>query len=380
MSDGFPLSASLPEFLLWLKEQKVDKRLYMHYIDRFLGQKARAQGVPLFIKFELTPLCNLDCRMCYVHLTKEQMKSRKLLPLETWKAFADEAARLGTKQVELTGGECLTYPWFDELYLYLHSIGLEVSVYTNGVLLNAERVGFFKKHPPKSIQVTLYGCDEETYENVTGHRLFSRVTENIKYVVKNELPLTIAVTPNNFMLGRGEEIVKTAHSFGVPVSVNFALLNPREETERAGEEIDVSVEEYAKMLTVNAELNGFQPMPVDEMSLPDVGEDEGKKEYGIRCGAGRDGFSIDWKGAMHPCNSLYTISNYPLDVGIEKAWKEINSIAKSFPRAVECIDCAYQSSCQPCLALQLQGAEVGHANPVLCKRARLMTKIGLIKI
>ncbi|MBP3312208.1 MAG: hypothetical protein J6L72_08255 [Butyricicoccus sp.] len=39
-------------------------QLYSNY----LFAKAGGQGIPLSGTFELTARCNLDCRMCYIHM------------------------------------------------------------------------------------------------------------------------------------------------------------------------------------------------------------------------------------------------------------------------------------------------------------------------
>ena len=52
---------------------------------QFLDIKARDKGIPMGGHFELTPLCNFDCKMCYVHLTKEQLHGRPLVTAEEWK-------------------------------------------------------------------------------------------------------------------------------------------------------------------------------------------------------------------------------------------------------------------------------------------------------
>lgn len=41
--------------------------------EKYLNEKAREKGIPYAGIFELTPRCNLDCKMCYVHLTPKQM-------------------------------------------------------------------------------------------------------------------------------------------------------------------------------------------------------------------------------------------------------------------------------------------------------------------
>ena len=42
-------------------------------IRRALSRKCAALGIPVSGIFELTPRCNLQCSMCYVRLTPEEM-------------------------------------------------------------------------------------------------------------------------------------------------------------------------------------------------------------------------------------------------------------------------------------------------------------------
>ena len=114
-----------------------------------------------------------------------------LLTVDQWKQLMHEAWEAGMVRVNLTGGECLSYPGFKELYLYLHSLGCEIRVLTNGVLLDDGWIAFFKAHPPIHIQISLYGGDEDTYERVTGHRKFSVVSANIRRLIEADLPVTL---------------------------------------------------------------------------------------------------------------------------------------------------------------------------------------------
>ncbi len=56
---------------------------------RYLDYKARKAGVPLNGQFELTPLCNFRCEMCYVHLAESQM-GRALLSPEQIRRFLEQ--------------------------------------------------------------------------------------------------------------------------------------------------------------------------------------------------------------------------------------------------------------------------------------------------
>ena len=70
------------EFLDKLKRENADRKPSFGDFSEYLDIKARLQGVPLHGMFELTPLCNFSCKMCYVHLTGEQLGGKKVLSPE----------------------------------------------------------------------------------------------------------------------------------------------------------------------------------------------------------------------------------------------------------------------------------------------------------
>ena len=162
-------------------------------VRNYLNFKARDKGIPISGTFELTPLCNLNCKMCYVHLNKAQMQRTQLLPADQWKRIMQQAIDEGMMYARLTGGECLTYPGFRELYLFLRDMGIETVILTNGLLLDENMAAFLQNAPPAMMQVSLYGAEEDTYQKVTGMRAFSRVMENIRRIKAADLPITIAI-------------------------------------------------------------------------------------------------------------------------------------------------------------------------------------------
>jgi len=110
-----------------------------------LREDAVKYRVPIHGHFEITPFCMLDCKMCYVHLSNSQVDNKQLLTLDEWKRIIDDAIDNGMMFASLTGGECLMSPHFDELYSYLKSKGIMVTVLTNGVLLD-RKIELFKKY------------------------------------------------------------------------------------------------------------------------------------------------------------------------------------------------------------------------------------------
>ena len=104
-------------------------------IEQKLFMWAESRKEPIYGVLELTPMCNMNCDMCYVRLSREEMDNQgKMLSLERWLELAREMKDAGVLFVLLTGGEPLLYPWFKELYLELLNMGMVVTVNSNGTL------------------------------------------------------------------------------------------------------------------------------------------------------------------------------------------------------------------------------------------------------
>lgn len=152
------LPTSLPALLHTLEAEGIPAAQRYTAIRSYLQFRARKNGIPLNGILELTPLCNLDCRMCYVHLHPSQLHGKTPLPTAVWLDLIRQVAKGGMLYAKLTGGECLTHPGFREIYLYLQSLGIETEILSNGVLLHTDMAQFLKEHPPAAVQITLYGA------------------------------------------------------------------------------------------------------------------------------------------------------------------------------------------------------------------------------
>lgn len=369
--------ANLRELLIQLKARGVTDYRRYEAVRKYLNFKAREKALPISGSFELTPLCNLDCKMCYVHLNKDQMGGAQLLTVDQWKNIMQQAIDAGMMYARLTGGECLTYPGFRELYLFLRDKGIETSILTNGLLLDEEMTCFLKDNPPAVIQVTLYGASEEAYERVTGKHAYSRVVRNIRRLRDEQFPISIAVTPNAHMTD-GEKIIRFLWEEDFPFNINAGLMTPRVETGRGL--ADAGLDTYIRMMKLRLELKGKQlEVECDPESLPDPGGNCLDRTEGVACGAGRSGFAIDWQGGMRPCNNFPCDGENVLNLGFSEAWRRTNHTATHYPLPVECQGCAYQGLCKHCVAEHAAGAPCGHASPAVCEMGKRMVKEGLLK-
>jgi MoaA/NifB/PqqE/SkfB family radical SAM enzyme len=224
--------------------------------------------------------------MCYVHLHDEQLEGRKLLSAKEWTGLMQQAIDAGMVKATISGGECLTYPWFDEVFLFLKSKGITTAVLTNAVLMDYERICFFQSHRPRKIQISLYGSSDKAYEEVTGKRVFSTVIKNIIAAKEAGLPIKISITPSKYMLADIKSIIKLAKDINVPYAINIGLMTPRADTGRDKIEHDITIDDYVEIIKFNRALNNRNTEP----GKADYKPEATKSDYvngGIKCGAGR---------------------------------------------------------------------------------------------
>jgi MoaA/NifB/PqqE/SkfB family radical SAM enzyme len=89
----------------------------------------RRPSKPLTLLFLVNRGCNLRCSFCDLWSGKENVPVDKAL------ALFDEAVRIGTRTVVLTGGEPLLHPRLGDLVRGARERGLTVNVTTNGTLV-----------------------------------------------------------------------------------------------------------------------------------------------------------------------------------------------------------------------------------------------------
>lgn len=367
-------------FLEELRQKNQKQHQSFNDFSKYLERKAREQGVPLNGQFELTPLCNFDCKMCYVKLTGKQM-NQSLLSVDQWKDLMTQACRFGMLHATLTGGECLTYPGFKELFEHLEGLGCDVTVMTNGALLDKDWIAYFLHHRPAEILITLYGNSEDAYERVTGQRAFEAVVSHINSLLEAEFRLSISVTPNRFLGSDVLDTMRLAKSLCPSMRVNGSLTPPRPETGRTDLPIDVDEDAYIQIYRLRNELNGYdtKTCPVENLPPPGGPCKEGIV-HGLECGGGRSGFSINWRGEMNPCDNLDMVKVYPLRDGFENAWRAIKQAVSEWPRPMVCQDCPYASVCEQCAGILLQYSPPGICSPALCERTKRFVQQGAFQI
>ena len=362
---------SVQELLSELDKQNIQGFNRYELIQNYISDKARSDGVPVAGCFELTPFCNLDCKMCYVHMNSHQCLDQ-LLSVEEWKKIIRQAVDAGMIFAELSGGECLTYHGFKEVYLYLLSLGVRVAILTNGRLLTDEMVSFFSDYPPSAIQVTVYGSCDDAYEKVTGHRAFQEVIDGIKRVKNAGIPIQVCITPSRYMQDDIDALLAVVYSLQVKYRINGVTLPARAETGRQIEEYAVDLDSYFTIRRKNREHIqselGLSRMRQKTVYVPPPS----KETPGLPCGGGRSAFHVSWKGGLCPCAAFESISYDVRQGDFASAWTKVRETMALYEKPYECSQCILSEYCTTCSAEKSQGKLQGHVNPAVCKRLQML--------
>ena len=349
---------------------------------RYLNFRARMRGQVYSGGFELTPLCNFDCRMCYVHLTKGQMeREAQLLTVQQWIDIMGQAVDAGLMHADLTGGECLSYPGFKEVYLYLRSRGVEVSVLTNGQLITDDIAEFFAQYPPSVVQITVYGSDEDSYEAVTGRRAFADVKAAIERLKKHNIQLFITITPNRYMQKDTHALLEFLRAQDVRYGIGTGSLPARPNT---GRDVDAYSPETALYVKLHLDEQQYlrsrettEPAPISLVDYVPTGFSTKSK---IPCSSGLCAFHINWKGEMMPCIPFHSINRSVPEHGFDDCWNWIKEQMIRYEPPAECENCANRTVCASCPAERTSGVLNGPLNRAVCERYENYVQAGILRI
>lgn len=329
-------------------------------VTEYLYHKAAAAGVPLSGTFELTPVCNMDCKMCYVRISRQQQES--IGPLKTadqWLELGRQAKQAGMLYLLLTGGEPFLHPQFRQILEGLHRMGLLISINSNGTLIDEKTVAWLKDCPPVRINISLYGASNDTYAKLCGNpKGFTQTTHAIDLLQQAGIPvkLNCSLTPAN--VSDLEEMIAFAKAKKLQIQVAGYMFPPvRKKDAPLGDNFRLTPEEaawytaYSQYLLVGKErfeqIGCRTPRVEDpEETCIGVGDE-------MRCRAGRCSFWVTWQGAMTPCGMFPVgdAENNAFTEDFNAVWSAVKDRVAKIRLPASCSDCAAKADCRACAAM-----------------------------
>lgn len=327
--------------------------------EQALFDRAGIEKIPINGSIELLPLCNMNCGMCYVRLSREEMERQgRLRTAEEWLAVARQMRDAGTLFLLLTGGEPLIYPEFKPLYIALRKLGFLLTINTNGTLIDEDWAAFFGQHKPRRINITLYGADEQAYTSLCHYPGgFARVTRGVRLLREQgvEVKLSVSLTPQN--REELDRLFAVGAELGVPVHVDtYMMPAERERSLPFDMQARLSPEEAARG-RVRAFLLDMGPqsflefaarhlMLTRQMPPPQL-------PNRMACLAGSCSFTINWQGQLRPCVVMTSPAADVFEMGFDAAWQHIRKEADGIALSETCAACPLRALCRTCAASAL---------------------------
>ena len=325
-------------------------------VERSLMARASAVKAPISGSLELLPLCNMNCKMCYVRLSPAEMKRQgRLRSWEEWLEAGRQMQRAGVLFLLLTGGEPLIFPEFRTLYLELRKLGFVLTINTNGTLIDEEWADFFAKYKPRRINITLYGADRKAYGDLCGYpQGFDRVMNAVRMLRqrKVDVKLSTSVTPENvqdlenmFAIARELEVPMGVDTYMMPATREREL--PFSQQSRLNPEAAARARVAAMKLEWPEEFSDYARRKIQEVEefVP-----ESTEPRPVTCHAGNCSFSVNWQGQLHPCVILTEPSLNIFDQGFQAAWEHLVEEMKPIRLHPDCSVCNLRGLCRTCAA------------------------------
>jgi radical SAM protein with 4Fe4S-binding SPASM domain len=317
----------------------------IEWLRKRLNQKLSNRRVPVTGTFELTWSCNFRCSHCYLKGWKKP--GRTELKTAEVKTILDQLADLGCLSISLTGGEPLCRQDFEQIYSYAVRLGFLVSVFTNASMIDQRVADIFSHYPPRSVEVSIYGGDPESYEATTGSgKNFEKMQNGVSHLLRRDIevvPKAVLFAP---LVGQIEKIRQLVDGWGLDIRFDPAVdptltrdycpvsmrLDPREAVE---------IELYEK-----SRLNKLIKYDQERQ------RHHSNSSFEYACNAGFSSFHIDPTGHLMPCLLFRRPEIDIISKGFSAGWELLGDSSRpKFDAELPCNDCDIQHLCTFCPGL-----------------------------
>lgn len=360
--------------------------------EKYLFDQAFKTQTPISRTFELLPVCNMDCSMCYIRMSPEEMRKQgQMLRAKDWLRIGEEAAKKGTLFLLLTGGEPLLHPDFGDIYKGLRSLGICININTNGTLITEALADLWANNVPRRVNISLYGSNNKIYEKFCRNpQGFTQIMKGIRLLKERNIPVKLNCTLTPWNREDMDHIIEISEQLEIPVSMPTYLFPPGRKAGWHGcapvpDGYRLSPEDAAKE-QVKALYRAYHTDPDYAENIQGILDEIHERENwlkthngdcmvpppgGFLCSAGVSSFWVNWKGELTPCGMMQTPVSNLMENDFEHAWETIKTASARVFTSTECFNCKYREVCQTCAASAcIETGHPGNKVPYHCQMSR----------
>jgi len=343
---------------------------FNEFID-LMNDEAAVKNIPINGTFELTPRCNLHCRMCFV--CNPVMSPGVELSGGQWLDIMAQARDAGMIFAMLTGGEPILHKNFWDIYLGLKKLGVFITLNSNGTAITPEVADMLKKYPPIRVAISVYGSSPEAYQKACGSAAgYEKTINGIGLLRERGVEFRLRTMLTKDTADDMANIARLILSYNVPFSYGNYILPPLWDNGNDPRSLRLDGEElkkYTKM-TIDA-VNEYYEVHGNprEQALAEMREElrlkKGKqvsaerkelhrraeaarKKAAFKCLAGVSRFSVTHDGFIRFCeitrDSMFDLK----ETRFTEAFRRLTEAAAAIPECTECDGCPDRKKCSPC--------------------------------
>lgn len=306
----------------------------------------------------LSSYCNLNCIHCwiapsYININKNEAPIEA--PFDLLKDIIDQAMPLGLTSIKITGGEPFLSKNIFPLISYASSKNLNITIETNGTLIDDRNAKFLKENHVGLVAVSLDGPNKKIHETLRARQdCFEKTVEGIKFLKKYDLNIQIIMSICKCNSEYLEDTINIAEQLGAnSFKINcISAVSRGEALKRKGDVLGVT--DY---LNLNQKIeNEIQPRYKIKIILdmpPAFKKIKTIKVKGGRCGLknilgvlANGDISICGIGEVLSSLRLGDIRNEPL----EQIWKNnpvLKTLREDIPHKLQgiCSRCIFKGYC-----------------------------------
>jgi radical SAM protein with 4Fe4S-binding SPASM domain len=304
---------------------------------------------PIVLQMELTYRCPIRCLHCYADCYNNAKWTKEHeLPTEDIKKIMDKLYEAGSLWFTFTGGDPMIREDFVELYDYAKRKGFIFSVMTSLASLNDEILEKMKQEPPFSIDMTLNGVTEETYEKISQVKgSFKKVMTNLEKVIAAGLPLKIKTLISKNNIHEMDKIKEFVESKGMTFSPSTSIFS-RLNGDSSNCVNRLSFEQL-KGLGLDEYTAKLDKEKIESCDVSTVEKDNPQGTF-YKCAIGNWQWHIDPRGRLNICSCVREPYYDLLHGDLKQGVKELSEYVKKrkYEKQSECSDCKIWHLCNSC--------------------------------
>jgi len=327
----------------------MEKQSADNFFKRLQNKK---KHYPLNGQIELTYRCNLDCVHCYCKGLEDKEKE---LTTKEWKKVLDEIHREDCFNLILTGGDPLERGDFLELYSYARQKGFIITLFTNGQRLTKKVIDYLVKSPPFSVEITLNGITQKTYESITRvEGSFKGVMTAIRELKRKDIRL---ILKSNCLRQNKDEIARikawTEENLGKPQGKKYRfkydpIIYPRLNGDKTSCAYRLSFEEFLEAKKQDPDIWEEYEKGLHG-KFPGLGRN---RNFLYRCSAWMNNFFINPYGRLKFCMLSDKFSVDLKTISFKEGFYNVFPLLlkEKFKTGSKCKDCPLRPICYHCPA------------------------------